>query len=69
MKFELWTGRIIRLKHDILNARKTARRSSSRLPCTNAASSRDMQGAAADHEHPAAEDITSAALRLEVRSK
>ena len=66
MVFELWTGRLIRVKNDLVNARKAARRTNALDSVGSAlALRRDAHGLA--REKSALDDTVPAALQLEVR--
>ena len=66
MVFELWTGRLIRVKNELLNARKVARRSSA-LDSVGSAMAKRRDAHELAREKSALDDTVPAALQLEVR--
>ena len=65
MKFEIWTGRLIRVKNDLVNARKAARRSDA-LDFVGSAMAMRRDAHKLAREKSELDDAVPAALQLEV---
>ena len=66
MKFEIWTGRLIRVKNDLANARRAARRSSA-LDFVGSAMAMRRDAHELAREKSELDETIPAALQIEVR--